>query len=228
MLERSSEEDPRDGTIRRNSLHIAMDFYRGTFGHLGTGSVRDTSALLNEHCQSQFLLSCMIQGSFSGWNDCQLMGGGESQGLRSGLGEPLVVESRHTPLRLQREMPSAMPQPTAISHAVSPSASPAAWATTSALPPWLRIQNAAVLVFSALNYPFWPPSPSPGWGGFTPCSPLFLKKLLNRKHDSLAHSPFASKTGPHYCGFSPGHSFPVKSNVLRLTFGNKPLFKRNL
>lgn len=178
MLESSSEEDPRDGTTHRNSLHIAMDFSRGTFGHLGTGSVRDTSTLQNEHCQSQFLLSCMIQGSFSGWHDCQLMGGGERQRLRSGLGKLLVVESRHTPRRLQREMPSAMPQPTAISHAVSPSASPAAWATTSALPLWLRIQNAAVLVFSALNYPFWPPSPSPGWGVSHPALLSFSEEVV--------------------------------------------------
>lgn len=108
------------------------------------------------------------------------MGGGERQGLRRGLGELLVVESRHTPLHLQREMPSAMPQPTAISHAVSPSASPAAWATTSALPPWLRIQNAfgsvGVLSFKlSLLASF----PKPRLGGFhTLLSSLFSEEVV--------------------------------------------------
>lgn len=169
MLESSSEEDPRDGTTHRNSLHIAMDFSSGTFGHLGTGSVRDTSTLQNEHCQSQFLLSCMIQGSFSGWNDCRLMGGALQW---IGRASSCRVQAHATPLTERDAFSHASAHghqpccfPICFSCSLGNHVSPASVAENS------ECGSVGVLSFKlSLLASF----PKPRLGGFTPGSPLFF------------------------------------------------------
>lgn len=116
---------------------------------------------------------------------------GWGQGLRADQ-ESLELQRPSTPHSSRGELSSATPQPTALSQAVSPSASLAAWATALVLPPWLRVEETAP--FSALSIL---PGPPPPRGGATPALLSSTEDVVGSWTQSLDTLPVC-QIEPHY------------------------------